>query len=128
MIFFKYLKLVSHVLPDTIAVRDRMFLKMQYFDFFPNIIKFIQILPNLSKFYPNFNQFSQIYPNFTAICPNFTQICLIFFPVPTSWLIQINYVLFFSIFLLRNHLTKNGINRHGNVDIAQILNLTYFWW
>jgi len=49
-----------------------MFLWMQDFDFFPNVIK---LYPNLLKFYP-------IYPNwrnlfkFTQICSNFTQTCL----------------------------------------------------
>jgi len=46
-----------------------MFMRMQDFGFYPNLIKFYTIYPNLSKFYPNF-------PNFTRICPNFFQICL----------------------------------------------------
>jgi len=36
------------------AVGDRMFMRMQDFDFFPNLIKFypiIQIYPNWSKFF-----------------------------------------------------------------------------
>jgi len=43
-----------------ITVEDRMFLEMQNFDFFPNLI----------KFYPNFTQFILILPKFYAIYPN----------------------------------------------------------
>jgi len=46
-----------------------MFLRMQNFDFCPNLIKFYQI-------YPNLTQFIQIYPNFAQIGVNFAQICL----------------------------------------------------
>jgi len=51
-----------------------MFLRMQDFDFCPNLIKlypnytkFTQILANLSKFTQILSKFAQIFPKF---CPN----------------------------------------------------------
>jgi len=52
-----------------------MFLRMQDFDFCPNLIKFylnftqfISINPNLVKCFPNLPKF---YPNFHKFCPNY---------------------------------------------------------
>jgi len=51
-----------------IAVGDRMFLRMQDFDFCPNLIKFY---PNFPKIYPDLAQFMHIYTKFN----HSTQIC-----------------------------------------------------
>jgi len=47
-----------------------MFLRMQDFDFYPNLI-ISQILPILPKFYPIYPNFTQIFSNFTQISPKF---------------------------------------------------------
>jgi len=55
-----------------------MFLEMKDFDFYPNLIKFYQILPNLSKFYPIYLIFSnlpKLYPNWPKFCPNWHKFC-----------------------------------------------------
>jgi len=59
-----------------IAVEDLMILRMQDFDFCPNLIKFYsnftqftqtsQILPKLTQIYSNLLKFSKFYPNLTT--------------------------------------------------------------
>jgi len=56
-----------------IAVRDRMFLGMQDFDFVQTELNLTQILPNLLNFYPiypNLPKFARLYPNFPKLFPN----------------------------------------------------------
>jgi len=51
-----------------IAAGDRMFLGMQDFDFFPDLIIFNQIYPNLHNFTQICTNCIQNYLNFAKIC------------------------------------------------------------